>query len=290
MPQWTGLAAKRFAEARIDGTIGNDDLDGTNADDVIFGDIGDDIAAGGSGNDAVRGEAGFDVLFGDAGADTLTGGTQGDFVYGGAGRDVLFGDEGYDAAKGTDLSVDRLDGGAGRDRLVQSDGNDVMTGGDGADQFLFRYNDPLTGLAAGTGAAFTTITDFDATEDQLRFDAAGVGADRSEGVNFVDGGAEDGVAGGRAATFFSGDAADSAGEAVMVLTDTGFASGVDAVAAAQGEAAGDLIVYFNTTVGVASLLYVTGTDEARSIARFTDITSLEGLQDEGFTANDFVFI
>ncbi len=290
MPQWTGLAAKRFAEARIDGTIGNDDLDGTNADDVIFGDIGDDIAAGGSGDDAVRGEAGFDVLFGDAGADNLYGGASGDFIYGGNGGDVLFGDAGYDTPKGTDLSVDRLDGGAGRDRLVQSDGNDFMTGGAGADQFLFRFNDPLTGLAAGTGAAFTSITDFDATEDQLQFDAAGVGTDRSEGVNFIDGGAGDGTAGGRPTTFFSGDAADSAGEAVVILTDTGFASGADAVTAAQGEAEGDLIVYFNTTVGVASLLYVTGTDTARSIARFTDITSLEDLQNEGFTANDFVFI
>lgn len=290
MPQWTGLAAKRFAEARIDGSLGNDSITGTGQDDVILADAGDDIASGGLGNDAVQGGAGFDVLFGDVGADNLTGGTQSDFIYGGNGGDLLFGDSGYGTANGTDLSVDRLDGGAGQDRLVQSDGNDVMTGGAGADQFLFRYNDPLTGAAAGTAPAFTSLTDFEAGEDQLRFDAAGVGTDRSADVNFLDGGAGDGTAGGRAATFFSGDAADSNGEAVVVLTGTGFASGVDAVAAAQGEAEGDLIVYFNTTVGVASLLYVTGTDTARSIARFTDITSVEALEAEGFTANDFVFI
>ncbi len=176
MPQWTGLAAKRFADARVDGTIGNDSITGTAQDDVLFG---------------------------DAGANNLYGGASGDFVYGGTGSDVLFGDAGYDTAKGTDLSVDRLDGG-GQDRLVQSDGNDIMTGGRGADDFLFRYNDPLTGLAAGTGPAFTTLTDFKAGEDQLLFDAAGVGKDRSADVNFLDGGAGDGTPGGRAATFFSG--------------------------------------------------------------------------------------
>lgn len=286
MPQWSGLAALRV----IGGTIGNDSLTGSRGEDRIDGSVGDDIIRSRDGDDNVRGGRDFDVLFGDNGDDNLYGGKQGDFLYGGAGRDELFGDSGYQTAKGTDLSADRLDGGAGNDRLVQSDGNDVMTGGEGADQFLFRYNDPLTGLAAGTGPAFTTITDFDATEDQLLFDAAGVGKDRSADVNFLDGGAGAGGPGGNAATFFSGDAADSAGEAVMVLTDTGFASGVDAVAAAQGEAEGDLIVYFNTTVGVASLLYVTGPDAARSVARFTDIASVEDLAAEGFTANDFLFV
>ena len=286
MPQWSGLAAKRV----ISGTTDSDNISGTAREDSIDGSLGDDIIRAGSGDDLIRGGRGFDVLFGDDGDDSLYGGRDGDFVYGGAGRDVLFGDSGYQTAKGTDLSADRLDGGAGNDRLVQSDGNDVMTGGAGTDQFLFRYNDPLTGLAAGTGPAFTAITDFKAGVDQLMFDAAGVGKDRSADVNFLDGGAGDGTPGGRAATFFSGDAADSNGEAVMVLTGTGFASGVDAVAAAQGEAEGDFIVYFNTTVGVASLLYVTGTDAARSIARFTDITSVGDLAAEGFTANDFVFI
>jgi putative nodulation protein len=290
MPQWTGLAASRFAEARLDGTLGNDTVTGTANDDAINGGGGDDIVYGGAGEDRIKGSAGFDVLFGEDNDDTLFGGTQSDFVYGGRGTDVLFGDSGYRTAKGSDLAADRLDGGDGRDTLVQGDGNDVMTGGAGRDSFEFRFNDPLTGLAAGTGPAFTSITDFDAGDDRLTFDAAGVGFDRSEGVNFLDGGAGDGATGGAAATFFSGAAADSAGEAVVILTETGFASGVDAVAAAQGEAEGDLIVYFNTTVDVASLLYVTGTDTARSVARFTDITSVEDLASEGFTASDFVFI
>ena len=253
------------------------DVIGTDDDDGIRSGDGDDLVYGGGGNDSVFGQDGFDVLFGGNGSDSMTGGTGGDFVYGGNGVDTLFGDSGYGTTKGSDLAADRLDGGAGRDLLVQGDGNDVMTGGTGADTFLFRWSDPMVAQAAGTGRAFTTITDFDASQDKLNFDVAGVGFDAGSDVNFVDGGAGDGVPGGRAASFFSGDADGSNGEAVMVLTGTGYASGADAVIDAQGEAAGDLIVYFNTTVNVASLLVVDGPDAAHSIARFTGITSLEDL-------------
>jgi hypothetical protein len=91
------------------------------------------------------------------------------------------------------------------------------------------------------------------------------------------------------ASFFSGAAAGSAGEGVMVLTDQAFASGALAVQAAQGEQAGDMVVYFNSTVGVASLLAVSAPDTAASIARFTGINSLDQLQTAGFTAGDFIF-
>jgi hypothetical protein len=61
------------------------------------------------------------------------------------------------------------------------------------------------------------------------------------------------------------------------------------VQAAQGEAAGDFVVYFNTTVNAASLLVVTAPDQATSIARFTDIVSLADFQAAGFGAGDFLF-
>jgi hypothetical protein len=77
---------------------------------------------------------------------------------------------------------------------------------------------------------------------------------------------------------------------VAVLTDQGFASGALAVQAAQGEDAGDFVIYFNTTVNAASLLVVSAPDMATSIARFTGIDSLAALQGAGFTANDFVFV
>ena len=47
-----------------------------------------------------------------------------------------------------------------------------------------------------------------------------------------------------------------------------------------GEATGDFIIYFNTTVGVGT---------AHSIARFANIDSLDDLQNANFTAGDFLF-
>ncbi len=51
-----------------------------------------------------------------------------------------------------------------------------------------------------------------------------------------------------------------------------------------------MIVYFNSTVGVASLLVVDGPDAAHSIARFTNINSLAELKDAGFSSADFIFV
>lgn len=273
----------------IPGTNGRDKLLGFLDADTLSGLAGDDTLYGGGGDDKVYGNDGFDILRGGNGDDRLFGGRQNDNAYGGGGDDYLSGDNGRTTTRGADLGADNLNGGAGNDTLAQGDGNDFLTGGGGKDTFAFKWKDPMTGLAAGTGPAFSTITDFDPARDKLTFDVAGVKGDAA-GANFLDGGAEDGVAGGRASSFFKGDAADSGGEAVMILTDTGFASGLDAVVAAQGEAEGDFVLYFNTTVNVASLLYVDGADAAHSIARFADIDSLSELGDAGFRANDFIFV
>ena len=270
-------------------TEGNDRFEGTATRDRINALGGDDWIAGDDGNDNIRGGDGFDVLYGDRGNDKLFGGTGIDFVYGGRDDDTLFGDSGFATAKGSDLSSDVLNGEQGKDLLVQGDGNDVMSGGKGADTFHFRWSDPSVELAAGTGRAFTKITDFNANQDGFQFDAAGVGR-TTNGANFVDGGAGDGTAGGIASSFFSGAASNSNGESVVVLTEQAFATGAEAVIAAQGEAAGDLILYFNSTVGVASLLVVDGTDLAHSIARFTNIDSVDELRNAGFDAGDFVFV
>jgi putative nodulation protein len=270
----------------IFGTPGMDFLYGTSAGETIFAGAGDDLVFAGGGDDVVFGEAGFDTIFGGKGDDKLFGGTGNDNLYGDCGNDVLHGDSGLKTVKGSDFGSDNLVGGDGRDKLYAGDGNDTLTGGAGKDSFHFKWQDPMIALAAGTGRAFATITDFDPAKDRLVFDVAGVGKD-ANGANFVNGSGS--ANGGAAASFFSGAAADSNGEAVMILTDQGFATGVDAVLAAQNEELGDFIVYFNTTVNVASLLFVDGTDLAHSIARFSNIESLEDLQATNFQANDFIF-
>jgi Ca2+-binding RTX toxin-like protein len=268
----------------ITGTAGNDRLRGKAANDTINGLEGDDWLDGGSGDDQIFGGAGFDILMGMGGNDMLFGGAGGDVLFGGVGNDTLHGDNGFGQGRG-DLNGDRLDGGVGDDLLVIGEGLDTVTGGAGNDSFLFKFNNPQTPLAAGTGPAFATIVDFDPDKDTLMFDAVGVGMD-ANGANFIDGSG----GGGQPLTFFSGAAAMTNGEAVMVLTDQAFASGLLAVQAAQGEDAGDLILYFNSTVGVASLLVVSAPNTIVSIARFTNITSVEELAAANFTADDFMFV
>lgn len=60
----------------------------------------------------------------------------------------------------------------------------------------------------------------------------------------------------------------------MVVTDQAFATGADAVVAAENEENGDFAIYVNSTVNVGSLLFVDAPDTARSIARFANIVSL----------------
>ena len=272
---------------KLTGGRGDDTLDGGDGNDELRGAGGDDLLKGGKGDDSLYGDAGADALYGGAGNDTLFGGTGADILLGGAGNDVLYGDSGPETARGADLAGDQLNGGAGNDQLWIGDGLDSATGGGGMDTFGFRFSNPQTPLAAGTGAAFASITDFNAASDTLAFDVAGLGRDAA-GANFADG--SGGVAGGATTSFYSGAASGSNGERVVVLTDQGFASGALAVQAARGEDAGDFVLYFNTTVNTGSLLVVSAPDTAASIARFTDATTLEDFQAIGFSANDFIFV
>ncbi len=272
---------------KLTGGRGDDTLDGGDGNDELRGAGGDDLLMGGRGDDSLFGDAGADALYGGAGNDMLFGGAGADILLGGAGDDVLYGDAGPETARGADLAGDQLNGGAGNDQLWIGDGLDSATGGGGMDTFGFRFSNPMTPLAAGTGAAFASITDFSAASDTLAFDVPGLGTDAA-GANFADG--SSGMAGGAAASFYSGAASGSNGQRVVVLTDQSFASGALAVQAAQNEKAGDFVIYFNTTVNTGSLLVVSAPDTATSIARFTDTTTLEDFQAIGFQANDFIFV
>ena len=212
----------------LTGTDAADRLSGMDGNDFLAGGAGGDKLRGAAGNDKLRGEAGNDVIQGGGGNDQVYGGTGVDFIFGGSGNDTLHGDSGPLTARGSDLAGDLLDGGSGNDLLVIGDGLDTVTGGEGADRFLFKQNNPLTPLAAGSGPAFASITDFVAADDTLAFDVAGVLHDYPT-ANFIDGSA--GGANRQPGSFYSGGAAGTAGQSVMVLTETGFASGALAVQA-----------------------------------------------------------
>ncbi|GJD63598.1 hypothetical protein MPEAHAMD_3768 [Methylobacterium frigidaeris] len=279
----------------VHGFSGRDTLDGGAGNDLLYGDLDDDVVSGGDGADTVTGFFGSDQLFGNAGDDLLlgeqdndilTGGTGVDTLEGGIGNDVLYGDDGRMALRG-DFAGDRLIGGEGDDILYQGDGLDTLTGGSGRDIFEFKFTNPLALVEGGLVPGYTEIIDFNASDDRLNFDAANLGVDQA-GANFVN--TSSGGPSTRVDSFYSGAAAGAAGESVVVLTDQGFASASAAATAVTGEQAGDLILYFNTTVGTASMLYVRGENDAVSIARFTDVASVSDLAGKGFTQDNFVFV
>ena len=150
------------------GDNGDDRLDGGRGNDYLTGGGGNDMLIGGAGNDTMRGGAIFDLYpggdwyEGGAGADTFLGGgssssltfehsltavyvdlelgrgfggdAQGDIYL--TGANTLVGSSFDDMLVG---GV-RQFGGAGNDRLVQSDETELLNGGDGVDQFVFRFN------------------------------------------------------------------------------------------------------------------------------------------------------
>ena len=258
----------------IIGTDNQEVLNGTAFDDIIFARGGEDIVSGRAGNDRLNGEADADIMFGGSGNDRMIGGTGNDNVWGDDGNDVLFGDSGRQTAKRSDLGIDRLDGGRGNDTLFQSDGDDFLTGGADADRFYFKWQDPMN----GDGRAFATLTDFNAAQDKLLFDVAGVSARTSTAPT-------------SSTAAPATDARRSGGQLLQgrrrqlqrPVRDGADRPGLRHRRRRRGgrpatRRRGDFVMYFNTSVGVASLLFVDGADAAHSIARFTDINSLADLQ------------
>ena len=101
-------------------------------------------------------QGGNDALYGrnNTGTETLTGGTGNDMIDGRDGGDVINGGDGNDYLYGG-LGNDTISGGAGNDTLIGSYGINDLTGNAGQDIFVVRQ---------GT---FTTIHDFDPTDDQI---------------------------------------------------------------------------------------------------------------------------
>jgi Ca2+-binding RTX toxin-like protein len=151
----------------------------TNGDDVLLLTPIADSISGLGGNDRIEGLAGNDVLFGGDGNDALLGGV---------GDDTLYGERGSNT----------LDGGAGNDVLYGGDSlaYDVSEGGDGNDQYYFRfgYQNYVNGAATdrsttsndvyrvratstvGGGDLDTwTVSDYGGT-DQLTLEASIIGA------------------------------------------------------------------------------------------------------------------
>ena len=181
------------------GNAGNDILFGNAGADQMYGGRGDDILFGGRDNDLLSGDDGSDVVVGDLGDDTVIGGGDSDALSGGAGNDLLFGNAGQDLLFGN-AGTDTLFGGGGNDTLFGGDGDDALFGDLGNDLLVSGAgNDTLTGGAGADVFIFST----------------GDGADRITDFNAADGD-RIGLAPGQTYSV----AANGAGEAVIVFSDT----------------------------------------------------------------------
>jgi Ca2+-binding RTX toxin-like protein len=143
--------AIQWADLKLVGEKGGDDLVGSGGDDALVGKRGDDVLYGKRGNDVLDGGLGDDTLRGAAGKDLLNGGGGSDILLGGRGSDALL-------------------GGSGRDFLNGRKGNDVLTGGSHADRFFFNKN-----------SGKDVITDFEIGVDSVQI---GKGAKRFEQLTF----------------------------------------------------------------------------------------------------------
>jgi Ca2+-binding RTX toxin-like protein len=138
-----------MALERIKGTRDNDTIEGTANDDGIAGCPGDDVINAGDGDDRLLGGDGNDLLNGEAGSDRINDGTGNDTLNGGDGADTLragYGNDELNGGDGDDVIISLGDGGEPEPAQAQDEGlgdpnadaNDTLTGGDGADQFVFR--------------------------------------------------------------------------------------------------------------------------------------------------------
>lgn len=129
----------------------------TAGDDVLVLSPLNDTMAGLAGNDTIDGLAGNDVLSGGAGDDTLSGGTGDDALEGGDGNDLLVGGTGNDTLRGGG-GTNRLLGGDGDDQLIGGDAaaDDTSEGGEGNDQYFFRFSRQLTTAGHAIDSSLTS--------------------------------------------------------------------------------------------------------------------------------------
>ncbi|PDT35837.1 MULTISPECIES: calcium-binding protein [Sinorhizobium] len=208
-------------------------------------------------------------------------------IRGGKGSNSLFGSNGDDVILDP-TGNDWIDGGTGSDSISAGDGNDRVFGGVGNDHvFGDEGNDYLYGDLGRGKPRILAATILGADNDKLY------------------GGSGDDV-------LFAGDGRDSltggAGQDTFVFQFHNPAPGVDQnygpnadhttivdfdpaqdIFTFSGEAAGDIIAYFNYQTMTAELGYVTSENQVDDFAHLGNVQSLLHLAGLGLTASDFMF-
>ncbi len=124
-----------FTDLRDLGTPGDDKIRGTENPDLIDGKAGDDFIEGLGGGDQISGGADDDYIDAGSGDDFVQTSGSDD----GSGDDDIYGREGNDQIFGLS-GRDRLFGGLDNDILAGGLDDDHLRGGEGADVFIFEYD------------------------------------------------------------------------------------------------------------------------------------------------------
>ncbi|MDO6729999.1 calcium-binding protein [Marinovum sp. 2_MG-2023] len=147
---------------------GEQTLEDGDGDTTLYGNYEDDTILGGGGDDyIVVGGASLGGSNYQAGENLADGGEGDDTIFGSGGEvhgPYWYDDDSEPGVFEQTIGRDTLIGGAGDDLLVSENGNE-MTGGAGAD--IFAVDHEIPEVAQGFDFAPSTITDFDAAEDEL---------------------------------------------------------------------------------------------------------------------------
>ena len=208
------LRGSDFADEKIIGNDGANELEGRGGNDTLEGGGGDDLLIGGTGADSLDGGSGRDKVVywyaggsvkvylqnlsrneGDAAgdtfkdveiidggnfADTLEGGGNNDAFWGAGGNDYLRGYDGKDTLSGGTQN-DTIDGDAGEDRLNGDEGNDSLDGGADNDSLTGGIGDDRLNGGRGVdtmdGGAGSDTYYVDVAEDVIIDDINDVGID-----------------------------------------------------------------------------------------------------------------
>ena len=151
----------------------------TNGDDVLLLTPIADSISGLAGNDRIEGLAGNDVLSGGDGNDTLLGGVGNDTLYGEKGSNTLDGGEGDDLLYGGDsFAYDVSEGGEGNDQYYFRFGYQNYVNGAATDRSTTSndiYRVRATSTVGGGDLDTWTLADYGGT-DQLILEASIIGA------------------------------------------------------------------------------------------------------------------
>jgi Ca2+-binding RTX toxin-like protein len=259
------------------GNSGSDHITGDTGNDTLIGGSEADIVYGGTGNDYLEGDTGNDFLFGEDGDDTIDAGDNDDTVDGGNGNDVILGGSGNDALYGSD-GLETIKGGDGNDVIYGGIGNDYLEGNAGSDVIS---GDSGTDIILGGDDLGDVLYGGDGNDFILGEGGNDVLYGGNDGDTLIGGAGNDPIYGGLGDDFIQGETGSDVlygdngndildgGANADVLTG---GAGNDIFVFARGEAAGDVVVDFQShAAGGNDLLDFTGYGFAFQGASFTQI-------------------